>query len=224
MNKITPELAQKFEFYAIFLNNIFLLLGVLIFGWTLFETLFLFWLELIAALVVLNYVVLVVPIKYGRPNLYRLPEYQGPALKTILISCYTLILHYFALVFIIDLGQVGSWDTSQGVWHTLAQLPWQLWQGSLLLLTILFLVAYLLPPLLLERQGFRPSLDRLPMQTKVMIHPSQFITHYLWFLCLWGAHQYFSIESPALLMTILMVLKSAHEAYIFHKIKQVWLL
>ncbi|BDS10233.1 hypothetical protein [Aureispira anguillae] len=219
MNKLTPELVQKFEFYSIFLNNIFLFLGVLLLGWSLFETLFLFWLELLSALVVLIYLILIVPIKYGRPNYHQLPEYQRPALKVIGLTVYTLILHYIALVFIIHIGQVDGWDTTQGVFHTLLQMPVQLWNASLLLLTVVFLLAYLMPPLLLERQGIQPSLDVMPMQTKVMIHPSQFVAHYLWFVTLWAAHSFFSIKNPILLMAILMVLKSAFEAYLFHRTK-----
>lgn len=222
MNKITPESVQKFEFYAIFLNNIFLFLGVTLLGWTLFETLFLFWLELISALVVLNYLTLIVPVKYGRPNYHRLPEYRIPALKAIGLTTYTLILHYIALIFIIHLGQVQDWDTSQGIFYTLAQMPIQLWHGSLLLLTIVFLLAYLLPPLLLERQGIQPSLEAMPMQTKVMIHPSQFVAHYVWFLILWAVHYFFQINHPIILMAILMVLKSGHEAYLFYAIKQAY--
>ena len=153
MNKITPESIQKFEFYSIFINNLFLLIGVSVLSWTLFETLFLVWLELISALVVLIYLKIIIPLKYGRPGYHHLPEYRTPALQVIGLIFYTLVLHYFALVFIIRLGQVESWDTSLGVWHTLAQMPSQLWDSSLLLLTFLFLVAYLLPPFMLERRG-----------------------------------------------------------------------
>ncbi|WP_052599241.1 hypothetical protein [Aureispira sp. CCB-QB1] len=219
MNKITPESIQKFEFYSIFINNIFLLIGVSLLGWTLFETLFLVWLELISAIVVLIYLKIIIPLKYGRPGYQHLPEFRTPALKVIGISIYTLILHYFALIFIIRLGQVDTWDTSSGVLQTLAQMPLQLWNSSLLLLTVVFLLAYLLPPFILERRGIRPSIETMPLQTKIMIHPSQFIAHYLWFLLLWAAHHFLSISSPILLMTILMVVKSIYETLLFYRIK-----
>jgi len=219
MNKITPESIQKFEFHSIFINNLFLLIGVSLLGWTLFETLFLVWLELIAALVVLVYLKIIIPLKYGRPGYQHLPEYRSPALKVLGLSLWTLILHYFALVFIIRLGQVDSWDTSLGVFHTLAQMPWQLWNSSLLFLTLIFLLAYLIPPFILERRGIRPSIETMPLQTKIMIHPSQFIAHYAWFIMLWAVHYFLNISNPILLMTLLMLVKSGYEAILFYRVK-----
>ncbi|MBL4650551.1 MAG: hypothetical protein JKY03_12540 [Aureispira sp.] len=219
MNKITPESIQKFEFYSIFINNFFLLIGVSLLGWTLFETLFLVWLELIAALVVLVYLKIIIPLKYGRPGYQHLPEYRSPALKVLGLSLWTLILHYFALVFIIRLGLVDSWDTSLGVFHTLAQMPWQLWNSSLLFLTLIFLLAYLIPPFILERRGIRPSIETMPLQTKIMIHPSQFIAHYAWFIMLWAVHYFLNISNPILLMTLLMLVKSGYEAILFYRVK-----
>lgn len=219
MNKITPESIQKFEFYSIFINNLFLLIGVSLLGWTLFETLFLVWLELIAALVVLVYLKIIIPLKYGRPGYQHLPEYRNPALKILGLSLWTLVLHYFALVFIIRLGVVDSWDTSLGVFHTLAQMPWQLWNSSLLFLTLLFLLAYLVPPFILERRGIRPSIETMPLQTKIMIHPSQFIAHYAWFTMLWAVHYFLNISNPILLMALLMLVKSGYEAILFYRVK-----
>jgi len=219
MNKITAESIQKFEFYSIFINNFFLLIGVALLGWTLFETLFLVWLELITALIVLIYLKIIIPLKYGRPGYQHLPEYRTPALKVLGLGIYTFVLHYFALIFIIRLGQVDSWDTSLGVFHTLAQMPWQLWNSSLLFLSLLFLLAYLLPPFLLERKGIRPSIETMPLQTKIMIHPSQFIAHYLWFIILWAVHSFLGINNPILLMTLLMFVKSAYEVVLFYRVK-----
>lgn len=219
MNKITPESIQKFEFYSIFINNLFLLIGVSLLGWTLFETLFLVWLELIAALVVLIYLKVIIPLKYGRPGYQHLPEYRSPALKVLGLSLWTLVLHYFALVFIIHLGLVDSWDTSLGVFHTLAQMPWQLWNSSLLFLTLIFLLAYLVPPFILERRGIRPSIETMPLQTKIMIHPSQFVAHYAWFIMLWAVHYFLNISNPIVLMALLMVVKSGFEAFLFYRVK-----
>jgi hypothetical protein len=219
MNKITPESIQKFEFYSIFINNLFLLIGVSLLGWTLFETLFLVWLELIAALVVLVYLKIIIPLKYGRPGYQHLPEYRTPALKVLGLSLWTLTLHYFALVFIIRLGVVDSWDTSLGVFHTLAQMPWQLWNSSLLFLTLIFLLAYLVPPFILERRGIRPSIETMPLQTKIMIHPSQFIAHYVWFIMLWAVHYFLNINNPILLMALLMLVKSGFEVFLFYRVK-----
>lgn len=218
MNKITPAAIQKFEFYSIFINNIFLLLGILLLNWTLFDTLFLYWLELLSACVVMNYLQLYIPIKYGRPGYQHHPEYRAPALKTIGLTIVAIIMHYFALLFIIQLS-APDWDTSQGLVHTLAQLPLQLWNRSLILLTILFLVAYLLPSLILERRGIKPSIETMPIQSKIMTHPSQFVVTYVWFAILWAMHHFGQISSPILLITVLMVLKSAYEAFLFFRIK-----
>jgi len=140
-------------------------------------------------------------------------------LKVLALCIYTLVLHYFALVFIVRLGQVDSWNTSSGVFHTLSQMPWQLWHSSLLLLTLVFLLAYLLPPFMLERRGIQPSIETMPLQTRIMIHPSQFVMHYLWFLMLWVVYSFLGISNPILLMTFLMVLKSAYEAILFYRIQ-----
>ena len=178
-----------------------------------------FWLELISALLVINYLTLIVPLKNSRPGYAYLPEYKTPAFKVLGLTIFTLVLHYFALVFIIELGAVDDWDTSQGVFYTLVQMPGQLWRGSLLLLTLVFLLAYLMPPLLLEKRGIKPSFDVLPMQTKVMIHRSQFILHYIWFLALWTAHSFLGLSNPIALVAILMVLKSAAEAFLFFRVR-----
>lgn len=128
MTKITPDFLQKFEFYSIFLNNLFVFLGVWLLDWSLFASVFLVWLELLAAMLVLNYLVVVVPVRYGRPGVRYLEEYRRPAFKVILLSIYTLVFHYMALIFLIELGDVGSWDTSQGILMTLVQMPVELWR------------------------------------------------------------------------------------------------
>ena len=220
MTKITPEFLQKFEFYSIFLNNLFVFIGVWLLEWSLFASLFLVWLELLAAMVVLNYLVLRIPIKYGRPGVYHLQEYRRPAFKMLLLSLYTLVGHYFALVFLIELGKVTSWDTTQGVLMTLAQLPAELWKESLLFLAVLFLLTYLLPPFLLERQGVIPSYRRLPMSTRVMVHQSQFIMQYVWLLCWWALSHLAGWEHPLLLVGVVMVLKSVYEGVLFFVIKR----
>ncbi len=218
MTKITPNFLQKFEFYSIFLNNLFVFVGVWLLGWSLFASLFLVWLELLAAMLVLNYLVLVVPIRHGRPGQRHLEEYRQPAFKVILLSIYTLAFHYLALIFLIELGEVSSWDTSQGILMTLVQLPRTL-RESLLLLAILFLLTYLLPPFILERQGIVPSYRRLPMSTRVMIHRSQFVVQYLWFIVLWVLSRFAGWENPVLLVGVVMVLKSLYEGVLFFVIK-----
>ncbi len=219
MNKIRPETVQRIEFFSIFFNNIFLLLGIVFFGWTLFETLFLYWLEPLSALLVLLYIRIRVPLKYGRPGYKHLPEYRNPAIKTVFLTFYTLIMHYFALLFIIRLSHTGGWETNQGVLWTLAQMPSQLWEGNLLFLTLLFLLAYLMPPILLERRGIKPNEETMPLQTKIMIHPSQFVINYIWFLLLWIANVYLGIDSPVMLVSILMLLKSLYEGILYFRIR-----
>jgi len=218
MAKITPQHLQKVEFYSIFLNNIFLFLGISLFGWTLFETLFLFWLEPISALLLLLYLRLIVPIKYGHPGIQYKKPYQQGAAKAMGLAVYTLVMSVVSLLFVIHLCDIEGWDTSQGILHTLSQLPWQLWQGNLLLLSILFLLIYLLPPILLEMRGIQPDEDHLPLQTKIMIHPYQFIANYLWFATLWACNAYLT-PNPLVLVLILAVLKSVFEGWLFFRIK-----
>lgn len=220
MNKITPNRMQKFEFYGIFLNNIFLLLGVSLFGWTLFDTLFLFWLEAISAIILLIYLYLFVPLKYGRPGTVHLSEFRIPAIKTIVLSIWVLLLHPVVLVELINYCKIETWDTTKGILSTLAQMPRELWRGDLLLLTIIFLLVYLLPPLLLERQGVKPSIEVMPLQTRVMVHSSQFILCYIWFGVLWAVQYYGGIHHSIALVAILVALKSISEAYLFVIIKR----
>lgn len=220
MTRITPEHLQKFEFYSIFLNNIFVFLGVWLLDWSLFASLFLVWLELLAAIVVLNYLVLVIPIKYGRPGTRYLEEYRRPAFRIILLSIYTLVFHYWALIFLIELGHVESWDTSQGILMTLAQLPAELWKESLLLLAVLFLATYLLPTFLLERQGVVPAYRKLPMSTRVMVHHTQFFMQYIWFICWWALSYFAELQNPVVLVGIVMLLKCIYEGVLFFAIKE----
>ena len=215
MNKVTPDFLQKFEFFSIFLNNFVLFLGMGLLGWGLFDTLFLVWLELLAALLLLHYLNLVVPLRYGRPGTIHLDEYRLPALKVIGLTFYTLILHYFALLFLIDIGNVDSWDTTQGVLKTLTQLPFQLWELDLLFLSVLFLLVYLAPLLLLERQGIVPKAHTLPMSAQVMIHRSQFVMQYVWFLLLYVLHDFLQLENPILLVGTVLLCKSIYEGGVF---------
>lgn len=219
MTKITAEHLQKFEFYSIFLNNIFVFLGVWLLDWSLFASLFLVWLELLAATVVLNYLVLVIPVKYGRPGIQYLDEYRRPAFRIILLSIYTLVFHYWALIFLIELSNVGSWDTSQGILITLAQLPIELWKESLLLLAVLFLATYLLPTFLLERQGIIPTYRKLPMSTQVMVHHTQFVMQYVWFVGWWALSYFAQLKNPIVLVGIIMLLKCIYEGILFFVIK-----
>lgn len=220
MTTITPESLQKFEFFSIFLNNLLLFLGIAVLGWNLFDTLFLVWLELLSAILVLNYLKLVVPVKYGRPGTVHLKEYRQPASRVIALSVYTLVMHYLALVFLIELGGVDNWDTSQGVLMTLVQLPVQLWEQDLLLLSILFLLVYLAPLLLLERRGIMPTLKTLPMSARVMIHRTQFVMQYVWFLLLWALSRYVGWTNPVLLVGIVLLCKSVYEAWVFFSVKR----
>lgn len=217
MIKVTPDSLQKFEFFSIFLNNFVLFLGVALFGWSLFDTLFLVWLELIAALIVLHYIKVIVPLKYGRPGTAHLNEYRLPALKVVGLTVYTFVLHYFVLLFLIDIGKVDSWDTTQGVLMTLAQLPQQLWQLDLLFLSVLFLLVYLAPLLLLERQGVVPKEATLPMSAKVMVHRSQFVMQYGWFLLLYALNHFLHWDNPLLLVGSMMLCKSLYEGWVFFR-------
>lgn len=220
MTRITPEFLQKFEFYGIFLNNLFVFIGVWLLDWSLFASIFLVWLELLAAMLVLNYLVLVVPVRFGRPGQRHLEEYRRPAFKVILLSMYTLVFHYFVLIFLIQLGQVDSWDTSQGILMTLVQLPVELWREGLLFLAVLFLLIYLMPAFILERQGIVPSYRRLPMSTKVMVHKSQFVMQYVWFLLLWALSYFAGWEHPVLLVGVMMLAKSVYEGWLFFRIRE----
>lgn len=220
MIKVTPDFLQKFEFFSIFLNNFVLFLGVALFGWSLFDTLFLVWLELMAALIVLFYIKVVVPIKYGRPGTVHLNEYRFPALNVVGLMVYTFVLHYFVLLFLIDIGNVETWDTTQGVFRTLAQLPPQLWELDLLFLSVLFLLVYLAPLLLLERQGIIPKEATLPMSAKVMVHRSQFVFQYIWFALLYGLHHFLHWDNPLLLVGTMMLCKSLYEGWVFFQQKE----
>ncbi len=219
MNNLSVNKIKKIEFYSIFLNNIFLLLGILVFGWTLFETLFLYWLELLAAIILLFYVQIVCPLKYGRPGQIHLTAYRKTAAKTLFLTLYTLIMHYQVLLYLIDVGSMNHWDTSHGFVHTLVQLPLQLWEGNLLVLTVLFLLVYLLPSLLNEKKGIRPTLDNLPMQSRIMMHKSQFIVSYLLFAVLWCMSSYFDINQAVFLIAVLLILKSIYEVVLFRRLE-----
>lgn len=219
MNNLSANKIKQIEFYSIFLNNIFLLLGILFFGWTLFETLFLYWLELLAAVILLFYVQIVCPLKYGRPGQIHLPAYRRTAAITLFITLYTLLMHYQVLLYLIEIGSMSSWDTSNGFVHTLVQLPLQLWEGNLLVLTLLFLLVYLLPSLLNEKKGIRPTIDNLPVQSKIMTHKSQFVVSYLLFGVLWCMSNYFYIDHAVLLVAVLIILKSVYEVALFRRLE-----
>ncbi len=208
---------QSPEFLMTLLNNFFLPLGMLFFGWTFFESLFLFWLEPLAAIILLIYLRIIIPLKFDPPAARYRPEYQKSVVKTLALLLYTLVAAYISLVVIIDLGQASTWDSSQGIGATLSQLPYQLWQGNLLLLTILFLLMFLIPPIIIERKGYRPSDDRLPLQTLLLIYPWQFFTNFLWLGVLYIIANYV-LNSPLVLICILAICKSIYETIIYLKL------
>ncbi len=218
MTAPTSAQLEKIEFYSIFLNNIFLVLGISIFGWTLFDTLFLYWLEPIAAALLLLYIKIVVPLKYGHPGVRHTKEFKQKGLLACLYFIWVLIASYFALKFIIWQSGIPDWTVDNGIFSLLGQLPHQLWKHDLLFLSILFLAVYLLPALLLEKRGIIPLEDKLPMQAQIMLHRLQFFSNFAWYLILWVCAQYVS-TNPVFLITVLALFKSVTEGLLFSRIK-----
>jgi hypothetical protein len=58
------------------------------------------------------------------------------------------------------------------------------------------------------------------MSTRVMIHRSQFVVQYLWFVLLWVFSRFAGWENPLLLIGAVMLLKSVYEGVLFFIIKR----
>jgi hypothetical protein len=79
-------------------------------------------------------------------------------------------------------------------------------------------MVYLLPTIMNERRGIRPSMENQPIQSKIMTHKSQFVVSYLLFGGLWLMTELFNINQPMVLVATLMILKSAYEAILFSRL------
>lgn len=216
MNNLNQDLVRKIEFYSIFINNVFFLLGILFFGWSLFDTLFLFWLELPAALLLLAYVNLVVPIKYGYPGSHLKPAYQSVLKRFIGLSLYTIIGLICSLWALMHIGATEVLPIKEGLGVALLALPAYLWKADMAFLTLLFLGMYLLPPFILERKGIKPLIEHLSLQTRIMVHPTQFVAAFVYVSLLFCLSYWFS--NVYVLIGVLILLKSVVDFFIFKRL------
>lgn len=214
MRLFNPQTFKSPLFYASLLNSFLLPIGMLFFGWTLFQTLFLYWLEPLAALILLIYLELVIPKKYAAASNATNAAQQKKRLQIIGLSIYTACLSFATLLLIIHISNVPDWDISQGIGDTLSQLPRQLWQNDLLLLSVLFLGMFLVPILLLEKRGFIPIASQLPTSSRLLIQPLQFIFNFLW-LGIIGVFYYTGLINPLSLLCILTLFKLLSDAGLY---------
>ena len=217
MQALPSKQLQKVEFYTIFINNLFLIAGIAFMGWTLFETLILFWLEPLAALLIRLYIQLILPLKNGRPGTFYLKPYRKNLWTFTGMGIYTLIMQYIALLIIFQVSSI-DYSSNYHLFDNLKTLLLQIWNADLVLLSILLISVYLLPPVLMARKNGSIKMNQLSMQIRVMVHPSQFILNYILFFLLLLSYLYL-LESQIMQLASIMVLKSIFEALLFKKIQ-----
>lgn len=217
MKALPSRQLQKVEFYSIFINNLFLIAGIALMGWTLFETLILFWLEPLSALLIRLYIQLILPLKYGRPGTFHLKAYRKNLLTFTGLGIYSLLMQYIALLIIFQVSMI-DYQSNFHLFDNLQILLLQIWNEDLVLLSILLISVYILPPLLMARKNGWIKMNQLSMQSRVMIHPSQFIFNYILFFLLLISYLYL-LESQIMQLALIMILKSIFEALLFKKVQ-----
>ena len=207
------ETLKSPQFILVLVNNLLLPIGMLLFGWSFFATLFLYWLEPLAALVVLLYLDIIVPQKYNLPTRQK----QQQKKRLILLGGYVSTVSFLTLLVIIHISNIPGWEITTNLGDTLAHLPFQMWEDSLVLLTLLFLSMFLLPIFLLEKQGIIPQKDRLPLPSQLLIYPLQFLLNYLWIGILLVLYS-FVTTNGVLLIFILTTFKLLSDGLIYLKL------
>lgn len=208
-----PETLKSPQFLLVLVNNFLLPIGMLVFGWSFFATLFLYWLEPLAALVVLIYLNIVIPRKYNLPTRQK----QQQKKQTLLLGIYVLLMSFVSLLVIIHISNIPSWSVSTNLGETLSKLPYQMWEDSLALLTPLFLSMFLLPVFLIEKQGVIPQKDRLPLPSQLLIFPAQFVLNYVWLGVLWLLYSFIT-PNAVILIFCLTILKTLSDSIIYLKL------
>jgi hypothetical protein len=207
------ETLKSPQFILVLVNNLLLPIGMLLFGWSFFATLFLYWLEPLAALVVLLYLDIFIPKKYDLPTRQK----QQQKKRLLLLGGYVGVVSFITLLIIIHISNIPGWEITTNLGTTLAHLPFQMWEDSLVLLTLLFLSMFLLPIFLLEKQGVIPQKDRLPLPSQLLIYPLQFLLNYLWIVLLLVCYTLLTTNGVALIF-ILTTFKLVSDGLIYLKL------
>lgn len=145
---IAPQPAPAVEGAALLMNQVFMLIGYVFWGWTIQELLFFYWVEPVLGLLLWGYLDLYLPVRMG---LRRRGEV---ALKAAL-----------ALLWWLATLAVGAW-----LMMTVASLSFE-WLAVL----VLFVLILLLPIVQQWRHGLMPTQDGLPLQLRTILHPVQLI-------------------------------------------------
>ncbi|MCH2045734.1 MAG: hypothetical protein MK212_16575 [Saprospiraceae bacterium] len=216
MAAISQKQINNIELLSLFFNNIFLLLGIAFFNFTLFDTLFLYWLELPVAAGLNIYFYAIAPLKYGHPDTYLDKQYRKKAGFSFIAFLGTCIGHFLMLILILYVSNISKLSIDQGIWQSMSQIPAHLYEADMLWVAILLVVAYILPVWLVGRQNRPIILINMPLQVQIMIHPFQFMVGYLLFGLV--ALTYYYTPNPLIIILPMILIKSLIEYGLFRRI------
>ncbi len=144
----TPHPPAAVEGAALLMNQVFMLIGYLFWGWTLQELLFFYWIEPIMGLLLLAYLDGYLPLRMG-------------------LRRFSQVWHwlFLGLVWWLFTWALGAW------------LVWSMATFSLEWLAVLGLFALILAlPIVQQwRAGLMPTKDGLPLQLRTLMHPLQIL-------------------------------------------------
>ena len=137
-----------------------MLVGILIFGWSVTELMLFYWIEPLVSMLMKGYFKVYIPLRIQQNKALRRYLWRWLGLLFIVI-----ILQIIALYGII---QYNAQCTKPMVW------TWD-WLILLLFLPIM----YAMPIYAQKQQGFMPILENMPIQTKILLSPIQMISTYI---------------------------------------------
>ena len=150
----------KLELFSILFNHLFMLVGILIFGWSVTELMLFYWIEPLVSMLMKGYFKVYIPLRIQQNKALRRYLWRWLGLLFIVI-----ILQIIALYGII---QYNAQCTKPMVWS---------WDWLILLLFLP--IMYAMPIYAQKQQGFMPILENMPIQTKILLSPIQMISTYI---------------------------------------------
>lgn len=154
----------KIELSAIVMNQLFMLIGISFFDWSMVELLLFYWIEPIVYICLTAYLRAYLPI--------QIAGYKGVIAK-FMNRFFGLWLLQFVLVAVASVG-FFYWIFSQ---YNTPEKPIEVgWDWVLLI--VFFVVILAMPVFMQLFNGYLPSEKALPIQTQVLLHPLQLFTTY----------------------------------------------
>lgn len=134
--------------------------GILLFGWSATELMLFYWIEPLASILLKGYLNIYTPLQIN-PN------------ETIKKKLWWWIIAFIVIIGLEGLSLYGIIS-----FNSISPKPMP-WTWDWLFLLVLIIVMYAMPIYAQKKQGFLPIEENMPLQTKILLSPIQFISTYV---------------------------------------------